>query len=61
MRWQVIQQPRLAFRLEHLARRVKQIACPDADRDTDWCKTKKSLPAEERNYRAPAVHRSGRG
>jgi hypothetical protein len=24
MLWQVVQQPRLAFRLEHLARRLKQ-------------------------------------
>src|SRR5215813_8063251 len=39
MRWQVIQQPRLTFRLERLARRVKQIAYPDARRDIDWCKT----------------------
>jgi CelD/BcsL family acetyltransferase involved in cellulose biosynthesis len=43
MFWQVVQQPRLAFRLEHLARRLKHAIAPAA---------RKHLSGEQRNDRA---------
>jgi CelD/BcsL family acetyltransferase involved in cellulose biosynthesis len=49
MFWQVIQQPRLAFRLEHLARRVKQAVRPTVQGDANSCGMKKNLPREGRN------------
>jgi CelD/BcsL family acetyltransferase involved in cellulose biosynthesis len=56
MLWQVVQQPRFVFRLERLARRMKQALRPE----TNSSATKKSLPAGERNDTAAAAHRPPR-
>jgi len=50
MLWQVVQQPRLAFRLEHLARRLKYGVRPAAQGDSE-----KSLPREQPNGTAAAI------
>jgi CelD/BcsL family acetyltransferase involved in cellulose biosynthesis len=57
MLWEVLQQPRLAFRAEHLARRVKRrLECRLVG--LDWCK--KMLPRQRRSDNDTTVSRNSR-
>lgn len=60
MLWQVIQQPRFAFRLEHLARRLKQAVRPIVQGDAAGT-IKKDLPGEGRDDTAASSHHPARG
>jgi CelD/BcsL family acetyltransferase involved in cellulose biosynthesis len=56
MLWQVVQQPRLAFRFEVLARRLKHSFQPAFKAVRTFARQKRHLPREERNDTAATLY-----
>jgi CelD/BcsL family acetyltransferase involved in cellulose biosynthesis len=60
MLWQVVQQPRLVFRIEDLGRQLKSVLWPAGQRDRKRSATRKRLASKEQNDTAAAIHHPSR-